>query len=225
MRMVRRTAKALAGIALVPGLLVAQATETASTNNGFNDSWFWGVNGGMMTFTAGVGSDVTVTAPMIGGEWFITRSAIALRVTIQQAFFDEQGEMFDPTVAGNVRPVNVENWRRYAAEVYFIPTSLGTMRPYAGLGLSLNLLRDAVPAGSFATPEQMDEALDATDRLRSRVAATFTGGVQWQLWRGAVFVQASAMPTQRNFLFSRSHYTFIGEAGLRINMGTAIEKF
>jgi hypothetical protein len=224
MRMVRRTVKALAGIALVPGLLVAQATETAS-NNGFDNSWFWGVNGGITTFTAGVGSDVTVTAPTIGGEWFITRKAIALRVAIQQAFFDEQGEMFDPTVAGNVRPVNVENWRRYSAEVYFIPVTLGTMRWYGGLGLSLNTLRDATPTGSFATPEQMDEALDAMDRLSARVAATFTGGAQWQLSRGAVFVQGSAMPTRRNFLFSRSHYTFVLEGGLRINMGTAIEKF
>jgi hypothetical protein len=225
MRMVRRTATALAGIALVPGLLVAQATEPATANNGFDNSWFWGVNGGVLTFTAGVGSDVQVTAPMIGGEWFITRSAIALRVTIQQAFFDEQGEMFDNTVAGNTRPVNVENWRRYAGEVYFIPVSLGTMRPYAGLGLSLNVLRSAVPTGSFGTDSLRQEAQQDVDVLSSRVAATFTGGVQWQLSRGAVFVQASAMPTQRNFLFQRSPYTFMAEAGLRINMGTAIEKF
>jgi hypothetical protein len=40
-----------------------------------------------------------------------------------------------------------------------------------------------------------------------------------------LFLQASSMPTRNNFLFSRSSYTFVVEAGLRYNFGSAIEKF
>lgn len=223
MRMVRTAAKALAGIALVPGLLAAQAASGSTSN--FNDSWFWGVNGGVMMFTSGIGSDVRVTAPTVGGEWLITRTRVALRVSIVQAFFDEQGGMTDVTVPGGVRPVSVSDWRRYAAEVLFIPATYGDLRPYGGLGLSLNVLRDAFPTGGFADSAAAVNSFLLVDESATRAAVNFLAGAQLNVGRAGLFAQGSAMPTRNRFLFNRSHYTFQLEAGLRYNFGSAIEKF
>ena len=224
MRMVRTAAKALAGIALVPGLLAAQAAGSASTSN-FNDSWFWGVNGGVMMFTAGTGSDVSVTAPTVGGEWLITRTRIALRLSIQQAFFDEQGGLRDTTVPGGIRPVSVTDWRRYAAEMLFIPAAYGDLRPYGGLGLSLNVLRDAFPTGGFTSEAAADSAFALVEERGTRAAISFIAGAQLNVGRAGLFVQGNAMPTRNRFLFNRSHYTFMLEGGIRYNFGSAIEKF
>jgi hypothetical protein len=224
MRMVRTAAKALAGIALVPGLLAAQAAGSAGSSN-FNDSWFWGINGGVMLFTAGTGSDVQVTAPTVGGEWLITRTRVALRLSIVQAFFDEQGGLPDSTVPGGMRPVSVSDWRRYAAEVLFIPAAYGDLRPYGGLGLSLNVLRDAFPTGGFPSQGAADSTFALVEERGSRAAINFLAGAQLNVGRSALFMQASAMPTRNRFLFNRSHYTFQVEAGLRYNFGSSIEKF
>jgi hypothetical protein len=222
MRMVPTAAKALAGIALVPGLLAAQADESAKY---FNDSWFWGIHGGAMLFTAGADQDVKVTAPTVGGEWLITRTRIALRLSVQQAFFDEQTAVFDPTVAGAARPVDVSDWRRYAAEIYFVPKVFGMLRPYGGLGIALNVLQNATPSGSFTSEESLEEVFTQVDESSSRASAVFTAGLQAGIGRSALFVQGSAMPTRNNFLFARSAYTFVVEAGLRYNFASAIEKF
>ncbi|HSA54446.1 MAG TPA: hypothetical protein VLE53_02025 [Gemmatimonadaceae bacterium] len=223
--MVRTAAKALAGIALVPGLLAAQTAQPAQTASNFNDSWFWGINGGVYMFTAGAGSDVSVTAPSVGAEWLITRTRIALRLSIQQAFFDEQGGLVDSTVPGGVRPVSVSDWRRYSAEMFFIPAVYGDLRPYGGIGLSLNVLRDAFPAGGFSSQSASDSAFGLVAERGTRAALVFTGGAQWNVGRAGLFFQGSAMPTRNRFLFNRSHYSFLLEAGLRYNFGTAIEKF
>jgi hypothetical protein len=222
MRMFRTAAKSLAGIALVPGLLAAQGDESARN---FNDSWFWGVKGGAMVFTAGVNEDLRVTAPSVGAEWLITRTRIALRLSVEQAFFDEQAAVFDPSVSGALRPVAVSDWRRYAAEFYFVPTHWGALRPYAGLGLALTVLQNATPSGTFTSEEAMDSVFSQVDRTTSRASAVMTAGIQAGLGRSALFLQGSAMPTRNNFLLSRANYTFVLEAGVRYNFGSAIEKF
>lgn len=223
MRMVRTAVTAFAVLAFVPGVLRAQADSMSARN--FNDSWFWGVNGGVMMFNAGADQNVQVTAPSVGAEWLITRTRFALRLTIQQAFFEEQSAIFDPTVQGAVRPVDVKNWRRYAAELYFIPKAYGSMRPYMGLGLAINALQEAVPRGSFASPESMDSVFTTVDQFSTRASAVALLGTQWNIGRSAIFFQGSAMPTRNNFLMSRSHYTYVLEGGIRYNFGSAIEKF
>jgi hypothetical protein len=223
MRMARLAAKAVVGIALVPGLAFAQANESAKY---FNDSWFWGLNGGAMFLTTGYDSDVKVTAPSVGGEWLITRTRIGLRIAIDQAFFDEQTAVFDPSTSGGARLIQVKDWRRYSAEVYFFPfPNAGMLRWYAGLGLSLNVLQNATPMGSFSSEAQMDTVFTLVNEWSSRVSPTFTMGLQAGFGRGALFVQGSGMPTRNNFLLNRSAYTFMVQGGLRYNIGSAIEKF
>lgn len=222
MRMVRTAAKALAGIAFVPALLMGQGSDAG---NHFNDSWFWGIHGGSMTFTAGLNQDVQVTAPMFGGEWLITRTHIGLRLSVEQAFFDKQGAIYDTSAAGSVRPVNVSDWRRYSAEMYFFPSTDGAFRPYAGVGVALNVLQKASPAGTFSSPDALDSAYAAVNELSSGAAAVFTVGAQYGVGRGALYVSGSAMPVHTDFLFSRQGYAVVATAGIRYNFGSAIEKF
>lgn len=222
MRMVRTAAKALAGIAFVPALLMGQGTDAG---NHFNDSWFWGIHGGAMFFTAGVDQDVQVTAPTVGAEWLITRTHIGLRLSVEQSFFDKQGAIFDPTVAGAARAVNVSDWRRYSAEMYFFPSTSGSFRPYAGMGVALNVLQKAAPTGSYTSSGAADTANMVVDNLASGAAAVFTVGAQYGIGRGALYVSGSAMPTHTDFLFSRSSYAVVATAGIRYNFGSAIEKF
>jgi hypothetical protein len=221
MRMVR-TAAALAGLTLLPSLLFAQSN---GSSNGMKDSWFWGINGGAMLFNAGFDEDVMVTAPSVGGEWLITRTNVALRVSVAQAFFEEQSAIFDPTVSGSVRPVDVKDWRRYAAEIYFMPSGDRSLVPYAGFGLALNVLQSATPVGSFSSEESLDEVFTLVDDFSTRASLMFTLGTQMRVGRSGVFVQASAMPTGRQFLLNRSNYTIGLEAGIRYNVGSAIDRF
>lgn len=223
MRMVRTAAKALAAIVLLPGMLTAQ--EAAAPAHKFNDSWFWGLHSGAMLFSAGANNETQITAPTVGVEWFITRTRLALRVGIDQAFFDEQAGVVDPTMGGAVRPVDVTDWRRYAAEVYFLTSTESNFRPYAGLGVALNVLQESVPTGTFTSPEAMDTVVTEVHELSSRASFVVTGGAQMGFGRTAAFLQASAMPTRNGFLLSRSQYTIVFSAGLRYNFGSAIEKF
>ena len=223
MRMARLATKAVIGIALVPGLAFSQSNESAKY---FNDSWFWGVNGGAMFLTAGFDQDVKVTAPSIGGEWLITRTRFGLRLAIDQAFFDEQTGIFDPSAAGGARPVSVSDWRRYSSEVYFFPfKNSGLFKPYAGFGLALHVLQESTPQGSFSSEGAMDTVFTLVNRFSSRASTVVTVGLQAGFARTHVFVQGSSMPTGNNWLLNRSNYTFLVQGGLRYNIGSAIEKF
>lgn len=220
MRMVRTAA--IAGLVLLPSLAVAQGNASTS---GMKDSWFWGINGGAMLFNAGYDQEVKVTAPTVGGEWMITRSQIALRLAVQQAFFDEQSGVFDATVSGAVRPVDVKDWRRYSAEVFFLPSGDRAFVPYLGVGLALSVLQNAAPQGSFVSEESLTEVYTLVDEYSSRASLLASLGGQFNFGRTAFFVQASAMPTRNAFLLPRSQYTLGLEAGIRYNVGSAIEKF
>lgn len=221
MRMVR-TAAAVAGLVLVPSLAFAQANGSAGSTR---DSWYWGINGGAMLFNAGYDQDVKVTAPSVGGEWFITRSRFALRISVQQAFFDDQAAVYDPTVTGAARPVDVKDWRRYAVEVYAKPSGEGFLTPYAGLGVALNVLQSASPVGSFVSEESLESVFLAVDDYSSRASLVFAAGAQANFGRSALFLQGSAMPTRNAFLLNRSQYTMQLEGGVRYSFGSAIERF
>jgi hypothetical protein len=205
--------------ALVPAIATAQ--QAVSDRSGFDNSWFWGIRGGMASIDAGAGR---VAAPSIGGEWFITRSKAALSFAIDHTFFDEVSGVLDPSFAGGVRPVDIKDMRRYSMTILAIPVSYGGLRPYAGVGVSLNTIQNAEPAGTFADTTSLKFVFDQVDRQRSRVSAVFTGGFMYQVGRAALFGQASAMPTRDNFLLSGGSHTFLFEGGIRYNLATALDK-
>jgi hypothetical protein len=205
-------------VAIVPSLVSAQ--QTMDTRTGFDNSWFWGAKGGVTSFNAGAGR---VSAPTIGGEWLITRSKGALYISGEQSFFDETGGVFDQSVSGSVRDVKISDMRRYAIGLLAFPVTWGELRPYAGLGVAINVIQSADPTGTYLNAQTQTLVFDRVAEQTSKVSAVLTAGAQLQFGRTALFGQVSSMPTRANFLLSGSNYTFVLEGGLRYNLATAIE--
>lgn len=222
MRMVRTVAATFAGLVFVPSLAFAQANGSAAPSR---DSWYWGINGGAMMFNAGFNEEQSVTAPSVGGEWLIMRQRFALRISVQQAFFEKQAAIYDPTVAGASRPVDVKDWRRYAVEVYAMPSGDRAILPYAGGGIALNVLQNSTPVGSFVSQESLEQVYTDVDEFSTRASLVAAAGFQLNFGRSALFAQASAMPTRNSFLLNRSSYTMVFEGGIRYAFGSSIEKF
>lgn len=223
MRMVRMVGSTFAGLLLIQSVAFAQAAN--GTKPRVRDNWYWGVTGGAMMFNGGFDSEEMVTAPMIGGEWFVTRERFAVRMSFAQSFFETQSAVFDPTVPGASRPVDVENWRRYAVEVYAMPRGDNFFTPYGGAGIALNVLPNVTPVGSFVSEESLVSVFDDVDRFSTRASLIFAAGAQFTFGRSALFVEGNAMPTQNRFILSRSAYTLGVEAGIRYTWGSAIERF
>jgi len=223
MRMIRTLTAGLACVAFLPALAAAQAAPQTLPQKArsFTDSWYWGAKGGVSIFSS---ATEDITAPSVGAEWLITRTRIALYVSVDQAFFETEGAVFDPTSVGSARLVNIKDSRRYNMQLFAFPKQFGAFRPYAGLGFSLLAIRDAEPTGTFTTPTSQDSIFTRVDDESSRTAAVFTLGGQFDVQRFGIFVQASAMGTRNRFLINGKPNTYLLEGGLRYNLVDAIEK-
>src|SRR6185503_19382746 len=126
--------------------------------------------------------------------------------------------VFDATVVGSARPVDISDLRRYTIGLYAFPIEHGKLRPYAGLGLAINVIQNAVPRGTFSSVESHDGVFQRVSDQSSRASAILTGGLQYQVGRSAWFGQLSTMPTRNNFLISGSSHTFVFEFGVRYNL-------
>jgi hypothetical protein len=213
MRTVRWMSSVLALVVLTP------VVSSAQSNRLFENAWFWGAKAGLMNFSTGIESK---TAPLVGAEWLITRNKAGLYLSAEQAFFNATGYVYD----GNGQPVNValKDSRRYTAALLAFPVNWGTLRPYGGVGLALNLIQHATPDQAQITdPDQEDVIAQAVHEERDRVAFLIMGGLQAQYRRFSVFGQATFMPARANFFFS-GRSTYILEAGIRYNVGSSIDK-
>ena len=217
MRSVRWSLSGLALVALLP------AVGAAQSGRNFKDSWFWGVKAGTLSFsTNGVRN---VTAPLIGGEWLITRSRAALYISLEQAFFNKRAIL--ATFDGDLIDVGIKDMQRVSAAMLAFPgkqRSMGVLagvRPYGGLGLALNFIRsatvrDTIPGNSITLVERTIE--------NRKSAASLLGilGAQAQYRRLSVFVQGTFMPTREFLLDERATYSI--EGGIRYNFGTSIDR-
>ena len=70
-----------------------------------------------------------ISAPTVGGEWMITRTKIAMYVSVEQSFFDTQGGVFDPTSAGSTRIVDIKDSRRYNVAAVRVPEAVRGVPP------------------------------------------------------------------------------------------------
>jgi hypothetical protein len=206
----------------VAGLLCAAlvpATGSAQRVREFEDSWFWGVKGGVSSFSPTLGD--SETAATFGAEWLITRSHGALYVSVDQANIQATSAVFDPTADGSVRQVAVDKLRRVGFAALAFPKKFGRFRPYAGLGLSIDLIGDAVPLITADESSVDDAVYERIDERKSQSALLAMGGVQAQVGRAAVFGQASFIPANKKFLLDNSMR--FCEFGVRFNFVGARE--
>jgi hypothetical protein len=214
MRTVRWMSSVLALVALTPVVSAAQS------NRLFENAWFWGAKAGLMNFSTG--NNTSTTAPLVGAEWLITRNKAGLYLSAEQAFFNTTGYVQDGS--GQQYNVALKDSRRYTAALFAFPVNWGTLRPYGGVGLSLNLIQHATLDQSQITdPDQLDVVANAIHEERDRVAFIIMGGLQAQYHRFSVFGQATYMPARANFFFS-GRSTYILEGGIRYNVGSSVDK-
>jgi hypothetical protein len=205
---------ALAASALVPAISSAQRVRE------FEDSWFWGVKAGVSTFSPTLGSSHSTAT--YGAEWLITRTRGGLYVSADEANVSTMSAVFDPTAEGDFRPVRVRRLHRIGFAALAFPWTFGNLRPYAGLGLMLNVVGEATPVLSPTETTVSDDVFRRIDDRRSQSALLGMAGAQLQFHKLAIFGQASVAPGSSDFLLSNSSLGFF-EAGVRYNFGSSRE--
>jgi opacity protein-like surface antigen len=207
------------GVILVPSIASAQGKPA------FADSWYWGGKGGLAVLRTSVAK---TEAPVIGGEWLITRSRWGLNLSFDQAYFDAVSTVEDAPTRGVVRRVDIRDMRRFTMAMNAYPTVLfGGLRPYAGLGYAINFVTQATSEGNqFENSMARDTVLARIEDSKTRGSWVMTGGLQLDFWRLAPFAQATIMPTKSNtpFFINGNGFSYYLEAGLRVNFGSSIEK-
>jgi hypothetical protein len=219
MATVQSVAAAIALAAMIP---VSGLTQP---NVNFKDSWFWGVKGGVISFSTTTVEDRT--EPVIGGEWLLTRTQGALYLALDQSLFSASSSLTDTT--GQAHNVTIRDMRRFTAAAMAFPlyfdAGFASIRPYAGVGFSLNFLRTAELTG--APPADTILRKDVNRRLedeQDRAAPVLILGVQFQFGRIAAFGQATGMPADAGFLLN-GRPTLFAEVGLRFNAGSSRQRY
>ncbi len=213
-----RTFVVIALTAVLARPLAAQASTVS-----WQDSWYWGLYGGQLSFPTVV---ARTTAPTIGADWLITRSNFALRVFTDQSYFDAVSTVTDfPT--GAARQVSITDLRRVGAAATIFTPNINIVRPYVGLGYAFNYVRESAPLGTYFASAAAKDSID-TRINKARSAGKLFGqfGVMatWRRW--APFVEYTVMPTQGagTWLINGKGFSNAWALGVRYNAGSSIDK-
>ena len=215
MRSFRIPVLGLALLAALPNVGSAQAGRL------FKDSWFWGAKTGVMSYSTKAVENAV--APLVGGEWLITRTRGALYVSYDQTFFNTDAAVADGFSVGGQRLVALDDMRRVTFAALAFPKNWMGIRPYGGLGMALNFITDATPRGTYESAAQKNDIEATVEDRRSRASILLMGGVQAQYSRWSVFGQATMMPAHATFLID-GRSTYFLEGGIRYNIGSSIER-
>lgn len=213
-----RFARSLVAAGIGALALLAPRAAEAQADRAFENSWFWGVKGGVMQFWT---SDVSHSpAPLAGLDMLITRRNVGLNLSYEYAFFNETGlyDEFndDGSSLGTQGRARINDMRRFTTSVMAFPKRYGMLRPYAGIGFSVNIIQNT----EVVTADPTADTDASIEDIRSRIAPLFTAGLQGQFRRVSLFGQASLMPAKSKFFFSNGETIFI-EGGVRYNIGSS----
>jgi hypothetical protein len=200
-------------------VVFAATSASAQRSGNFENSWFWGVKGGVSTLsTTGSGS---TSVPTWGADWLITRSKGGLYVSADESFFSRSLTAEDTRAPGGTRQVKISNMRRVDFAGMVFPTTFGPVRPYAGVGAAVSIIASAVAQADSLGGSPSQTFTDQTEKQRSRASILVMAGAQIQMKRSAFFIQETVLPSSGDFLIN-SAMTFL-EMGFRYNFGSSIE--
>lgn len=218
-----RSIRVLAVAALV-ALDVSAAA--AQSTRGFKDSWFWGVKGGAMMYQ--VMSDPGGSlAPLGGVDWLITRTNGGLYASFDESFFDQWVFVSDSVSPLDTVPrqVNLSGMRRFSLVGMLFPLQTRFVHPYVGLGVAMHHIASAEAVGTYRNNTQANLVESTIQQYRSSASPLFMIGAQLKLPLISVFAQATTTAADRNFfLFTGSNWRSTGEAGIRYNVGSSIDR-
>lgn len=204
------------------GITALLATSVqAQVARPFQNSWFWGAKVGTLSLAT---SETSRTwAPSIGAEWLITRSSGGLWAFADHTSFDVRTSVEDGSAPGGRREVDVRNLRRFGFAAVVSPRAFGLLRPYAGLGMSINVVGRAAAVADSAGNLPGGSVLSEIEDQRSRAAVLGLVGAHAQFSRAALFTQLFVTPASTRFLLNDG--PMVGwELGLRFNFGSSVAR-
>ncbi|HEY7876598.1 MAG TPA: hypothetical protein VIC55_00155 [Gemmatimonadaceae bacterium] len=213
MRTVRWMTSGLALVALLPAVGAAQSSRP------FQDSWFWGAKAGLMTFSTTTVSNHV--APTFGIDMLVTRNKGGLYISGEQDFFNTTSAVQDNT--GNNYRVAIHDMRRYTAAAMAFPVNWGGLRPYAGIGFSMNLIQHIGLIDQPVDPLLVPQVTSQMDNQKDRISFVAIGGLQAAIKNFSLFGQVTYMPSAANFLLN-GRATYMLEGGIRYNFGTSVDR-
>ena len=213
---VLRALTAATGLALV----LSQQSSAQGTRQ-FQDAWFWGLKMGATSYSSATTSNGG--APLLGGEWLITRTNGGLYLSFDQAFISTTGSFTDRDADSvYTRNVGLNNLRRFTVAGMVFPSQTRNLHPYFGGGFVLNQVGGVALAGA---PTAISN--DSISAKKTAFSPIFLGGVQARFKPMSVFAQASASPAQHTFFYSNistNQLAFALEFGIRYNVGSSIDR-
>lgn len=203
---------------VVAAALIASPSSAQRTAP-FEDSWFWGLKGGVNTFSTGTNGRASV--PTWGTDWLITRDHGGLYVSADESFFNRTVTSSDASSANGRRDVQIRNLSRFGFALMAFPNKIGIFTPYGGAGAAISLIGSATarPDSLGGAPSQL--FINATDKARSRASLLVMAGVQTQSSQIGFFVQETLMPGGKEFLVKNA--MSILEVGVRHSFGSPSE--
>ncbi len=224
------------GLALSVLLPVASQAQQGRL---FDNSWFWGVGGGALTYWTS--TTAHAEAPSVSLDWLITRQHFALLVGFDQTFFVahnltyvDQGRFYTDTTLSNYYNVayyaqaTIRNSRHLTASFLAFPGH-GPIRPYAGIGVSMNFIQGGVTTSAAPPLTPADQwypqyyGSQYRDEAADWVSPVLTAGLQLQLSRFSVYGQAKLFPmsvnTSQPYFFTDQGFVML-QAGIRVNVAS-----
>ena len=210
---------------LVAASMVAGSVASAQQPRLFRDSWFWGAKVGLTTISTKPTSGTTSNsvAPSIGGEWLITRTQGALYLAYDQALFSATTYVPDVSAPALERQVRVKDLRRVTIALLAFPKQFGSLRPYAGAGLGINIVGSATPQGTFSSSGARTQVFSDVNARKSGASPEIIGGIHADYHRASVFGQATLITFTDRFLLNGTSPLAI-DFGLRFNLAPAKER-
>lgn len=204
-------------VTLLAGATVSSQARAQRVSD-FEDSWYWGLKSGVATFSPTLGGNESSLT--YGAEWLITRNRGALYVSFDEANVSTVSAVVAPSTSAGFRPVAVDRMHRIGFAALAFPKRFGSVRPYAGLGVSIALLGGAAPMVESQDESVDDAVFERIDQRKSQANFLGMAGAQFEMRRLAVFFQASVVPSSSSFLLGDSSLGFF-EGGIRYNFGHA----
>jgi hypothetical protein len=168
--------------------------------------WYWGVKGGLMTYT--LPTSGTVVAPQFGGDWLITERRAALYVGYSQSFTAETDTFAVTGLAGTNNGVSFDGIKRLQIAVAAMVGN-NNLQPYFGGGFTIHILSNA--RSTTASPSQ--GVVDAINDAASQAFLFGMAGVQYRMGRMALFASYQYTPQGKGYLLQGGSSNF--EGGIR----------
>lgn len=191
-------------------------TPAAAQQDDWKNKWYWGAQGGAYIYSTPTQSNQL--AVEVGGHWLITADRVGFHLGLAQVLYGDDATSSIPNGSAAGQTVSFTGGQRLQAELYAFPLD-GPLQIYAGGGFLINHITDAVPQGTFSTPQAEQTVMQAIDEVATKAFFTVSGGAQWRFGRLALFGTYQFSPEGRDFLISSTQHAITG--GIRYALTAA----